>query len=181
MTGTAASLARVQASLVNTRLSEAETLASAGRLNDAKRLQIEALLNKHTIAFDQALDTVSTESPENVSVLTSAMQATFALHAKFMNEFTAYASTTGTSSNTASIEHLRQETDLHVADPRAPWALPTPSATSSDFIMQNFQGRELPAAAISAANRSSTSPDKLPIRDIQKANPSPAYLKQDSK
>jgi hypothetical protein len=135
MAGTAASIARVEASLVNTRLSEAETLATAGKLNDAKRMQIEKLLNKHTVGFGQALAAVETESPQNVSVLTSALRATFELHAKLMNQFTAYAST----SNVTALTPLKHETDLHVLDPRAPWSMPVPEATSSDFHLQNFR------------------------------------------
>lgn len=132
---TAASIARVQAALVDTRLSEAETLATAGKLNDERRVQIEKLLNKHTVEFTQALDTVETESPHAVSALTTALQATYELHAKLMHQFTVYASTT----DAEVIKHLKRETDMHVADPLAPWAMPVPPAADQDMSTQNFK------------------------------------------
>jgi hypothetical protein len=165
LAGTGASLASVEADLVNTRLSEAETLATAGKLNDAKREQIEALLNKHTIVFDQALTGVQGTSPQKASALATAMQATFQLHAELMSQFTVYASTTGSSTaaaNADAIEHLKKETDLHVVDPRAPWVLPVPATTSSDFIIQNFSDKGMPAAVIEAATASSSLPDRVP-------------------
>lgn len=171
----------MESSLVNTRLDEAETLATAGELNDAKRQEIEQLLDKHTVALNQALQTVETQSPEKANALTSALQASFALHTKILDQFIAFASTTSTTTTKASSRmhmsaeaaaRLKAQAEVHVRDPHALWTLPLPTTTTSDFILQNMKGSTMSAAVINGSN-ATTSPDKLPLEDIHKASPKP--------
>ena len=177
--GTGERLAALQSGLVNTRLDEAETLATAGELNDAKRQEIEQLLDRHTVALDQALQTLETESPQKVSALTTALQASLAFHTKLLDQFIAFASTTATSSTKAASRmhmsaeaaaRLKAQTDMHISNPRALWTLPLPTTTTSDFILKNMKGSDMSAAVINGSE-ATTSPDKLPLDDINKANP----------
>lgn len=172
--GTGEKLAALQSSLVNTRLNEAETLATAGELNDAKREEIEQLLDRHTVALNQALDTVRTESPQRAGALTATLQASLALHARILDQFIAFASTTPATTTPASSRmhasaraaaHLKAEADMHVADPHAPWSQQLPSTTTSDFIIKNMKGSNMSAAVINGSN-ATTSPDKLPLEMI---------------
>ena len=78
--GTGEALAVWQASLVSTRLSEVETLASEGKLNDEKRTRIEGLLDKHTAAFSQARGHVEkNESPEKARDVSETLKASMAI------------------------------------------------------------------------------------------------------
>lgn len=153
--GTGPALASWQAALVNTRLSEAESLAAAGKLDDAKSAEIERLLDRHTVAFHQALQSVQTQSPQQASALQTALQVSVALHAKILSQFIAYASTTVTSTaaSARAAARLKAEADLHAADPMSPWSFVPPQATStSDLILQNVKGADLQAAVASSTS-----------------------------
>jgi hypothetical protein len=167
---TSEAVAHFESSLVNTRLHEAETLATAGKLNDAKREEIEALLDKHTASFNQALAGVEAQSPEKAGVIASAFKATVELHSRIMSQFIAVASTTG--KDVEAVQHLKAGADSHVKDLRARWTMPLPATTSEDFIMRNTAGSDLTAAAAGWAASTST-PGKLPIEAIDQASPQP--------
>lgn len=120
--GRAAGLASWHASLVTTRLTEAETLAGEGELNDARREEIEKLLDTHTVAFTRALGEVEKEdSPATAEGLTTTFKSSIITHVRLLNDITAYASTSASSTSARSARDLKEKAALHVNDVGASW------------------------------------------------------------
>lgn len=85
-------LAKVEyeSSLAERRLIEAETLASTGELDEPKEEEISALLENHTIAFNEAVNNLrqnkDTDNDKNDEIVTN-FQATMNAHARILNSF----------------------------------------------------------------------------------------------
>lgn len=134
--GTGETLAMWQASLVSARLSEVETLASEGRLNDEKLAKIEVLLDKHTAAFSEARGRVErNESSEKAKGIGEGLKASIVGHVNILNQITVAASTTATSSrsreNAQAASLMKAKAEAHTKDVESSWSLPSPVVPTS--------------------------------------------------
>lgn len=78
--------AKYEASLANTRMVEAETLASKGKLDQTTEKKLNTLLDSHTIALNKALDKVGkTESSDQVDEIVTNFHAGMNAHARVLD------------------------------------------------------------------------------------------------
>lgn len=149
--GTSDKLAMWQASLVSERLSEAETLASEGRLNDERRDKIEKLLDKHTADLNVALDdTARRDSPEKAAGIGESLRESIIVHVRQLDDIIVHASSSTAASTTRaarsispdairSARDIKDKATTHVRDLKASWTAPLPpqaQPTTTDETIQ---------------------------------------------
>lgn len=109
-------LAKVEyeSSLAERRLTEAETLASMGELDEPKEEEINALLENHTIAFNEGVNNLrqnkDTDNDKNDEIVTN-FQATMNAHARILNSLTKHRNDTDTNIDT----EIKQEIDTKIS------------------------------------------------------------------